>query len=809
MIKNCVISALFASVFFLFISPEIRAGEPVEIMAGEILVKFKEGTSDEQIKLFVQKYKLTEFGSDPTIQVHFYHSSVDDVTQKVSEITQEKIVKYAQANYVGKRNAIPNDPYYPQQWHLPHIGMPSAWDEFTGNNVIRVAVIDSGINYLNTDLVSLSDTGWDYDYVNWNSYPNDDNGHGTLIAGIIGAKTSNSTGVAGISAKVKIVTLKVSLLFEDYEVFLALNQAKNAGCRVVNLSYGKPTKEPAFEDKLEWLNQQGILVVCSAGNGEFVGDRTLGDNCDIFPQYPSNYSSPNIIAVAATDSSSALTSFSNYGITTVDIAAPGENIFSCLGVLTADEYREPIANWTFDSGSDDWTQRTITGQGFGWDSVRGGLFSISNYLGVYWPNTLAYLQSPDIDCTNYVASKLTTLGTGGLEFGDYLKIYSGTSTFERATMYSTLPADINGINTVSISAIDQSVGRAWYWFTTDSYYNSYFGILDAEVTGIPMYGGYNGTSFAAPVVTGVAAMLMSQNPQLTHLQVKDIILQTARKVSALNGKVVCGGIVDAAAALREAKARIVVMPAITSSTSASGTVGSSFSYSITASGTATSYNASSLPSGLSVNTSTGVISGAPTAAGTFTSSISASNIAGTGSANLTIAIAKGTPTITSDVSPASIRLSSPFSHQITASGSPTSFGAIRLPPGLKINAKTGLISGKPTKVGTFSATLQALKKGSTTATATKVFTVVQIPTFTYAAKINAQRGKAVKVAPKIAGYPAPTFSIISGSLPPGLSLNASTAAITGKPTAAGSYAFTVRGSNSAGNTDRSVTIVVK
>ena len=103
MIKNCVISALFASVFFLFFSPDIRAGEPVEIMAGEILVKFKEGTSDEQIKLFVQKYKLTEFGSDPTIQVHFYHSSVDDVTQKVSEITQEKIVKYAQANYVKKR----------------------------------------------------------------------------------------------------------------------------------------------------------------------------------------------------------------------------------------------------------------------------------------------------------------------------------------------------------------------------------------------------------------------------------------------------------------------------------------------------------------------------------------------------------------------------------------------------------------------------------------------------------------------------------------------------------------------------------
>jgi hypothetical protein len=165
--------------------------------------------------------------------------------------------------------------------------------------------------------------------------------------------------------------------------------------------------------------------------------------------------------------------------------------------------------------------------------------------------------------------------------------------------------------------------------------------------------------------------------------------------------------------------------------------------------------------------------------------------------------------ITSDISAVSINLGASFSHQITASGSPTSFGAIRLPPGLKINAKSGLISGKPTKAGVSSATLQALKRGSTTATATKVFTVVQVPTFSYAARINAQRNKNVNVRPKVAGSPAPSFSVVSGSLPPGLSLNPSTAAITGSPTTAGSYAFTVRGSNSAGNTDRSTTIVVK
>jgi cyclophilin family peptidyl-prolyl cis-trans isomerase len=259
----------------------------------------------------------------------------------------------------------------------------------------------------------------------------------------------------------------------------------------------------------------------------------------------------------------------------------------------------------------------------------------------------------------------------------------------------------------------------------------------------------------------------------------------------------------------------VAAPVVTSAATASGEIGTAFSYQITATGGATSYSTTGLPAGLTVNTATGLISGTPSTAGTFTSSISASNSGGTGSASLGITVnpvAPPPPTglvITSDLAAVSINLGASFSHQITASGSPTSFGAIRLPTGLKLNAKTGLISGKPTKVGVFSVTLQALKKGSTTATATKVFTVVQVPTFSYAARINVQRNKNVNVRPKVAGSPAPSFSVVSGSLPPGLSLNASTAAITGTPTAAGSYPFTVRGSNSAGNTDRSATIVVK
>jgi Putative Ig domain/Abnormal spindle-like microcephaly-assoc'd, ASPM-SPD-2-Hydin len=153
-------------------------------------------------------------------------------------------------------------------------------------------------------------------------------------------------------------------------------------------------------------------------------------------------------------------------------------------------------------------------------------------------------------------------------------------------------------------------------------------------------------------------------------------------------------------------------PVITSAISTGGAVGSAFSYQITANNSPTSYAATGLPAGLAANSTTGLISGTPTAAGTSTVTISATNSSGTGSTNLTLTINQAAPVITSATS-ASGAVGSAFSYQITATNSPTSYAATGLPAGLAINTGTGLISGTPTISGTSSITIGATNASGT------------------------------------------------------------------------------------------------
>jgi hypothetical protein len=149
-------------------------------------------------------------------------------------------------------------------------------------------------------------------------------------------------------------------------------------------------------------------------------------------------------------------------------------------------------------------------------------------------------------------------------------------------------------------------------------------------------------------------------------------------------------------------------PVITSASSANGTVGSSFSYQITATNSPTSYGATGLPAGLSVNTSTGAITGTPSASGTSTVGLSATNAYGRGTLNLTLTVAAaGNPPVITSASSATGTVSDSFSYQITATNGPTSFNATNLPSGLSVNTTTGAITGTPSASGTSTVALSA------------------------------------------------------------------------------------------------------
>lgn len=165
--------------------------------------------------------------------------------------------------------------------------------------------------------------------------------------------------------------------------------------------------------------------------------------------------------------------------------------------------------------------------------------------------------------------------------------------------------------------------------------------------------------------------------------------------------------------------------------------------------------------------------------------------------------------ITSGTQTATIPLGANYTYRITAKGVPSSFGAKGLPPGLQVNAKTGVISGKPKRPGAYRVVLQALRKGSPSAAVNKSLQVTQAPDFSYPTPLRVQAQKVVQFRPQVAGFPPPVFSVVSGTLPAGLKLNPANGTISGKTRRGGTYAVTVRGTSSVGSTEQQAVIVVR
>jgi subtilisin family serine protease len=248
-----------------------------------------------------------------------------DVESYVSLLDNTGEFDIVEYNSVGEYYAVTNDTHRSNQWYLNSINMFSAWDISMGNSNIIVAIIDSGTDWSHSDIGNGNDgykninelAGWNYISDNENVITN--NGHGTRVAGIVGAKSNNSHGISGISGGnnsygVTMIPICVGVSAPDASVLDdAIIYAVDNGARIIQLSLGVG-QTTAINTAIAYAVQNNVVIVCASGNGS---SSTVN--------YPASHQ--NVIAVGAINQNNSRANFSNYGVN-LDVVALGTNIFS-------------------------------------------------------------------------------------------------------------------------------------------------------------------------------------------------------------------------------------------------------------------------------------------------------------------------------------------------------------------------------------------------------------------------------------------------------------------------------------------------
>ncbi|HYI81235.1 MAG TPA: S8 family peptidase [Thermoleophilaceae bacterium] len=257
-------------------------------------------------------------------------------------------VAYAEPDYYQFAHAVkaPNDPLYPLQWAVADspsgydIDAPTAWAQRT--SCAKVAIVDTGIDTDHPDLVAnlykskdkpnngkdddkngYVDDTYGYNAIKGKGSGEDDDGHGTHVAGIVAGRANDAVGVSGICWSAKLMPVKFMNAKgrgSTSDAIAAIQYAVEQGFKIVNGSFGSSSKSSALHDVVDYAQDHEVLLVFAAGNN--------GQNIDKHPQYPAAYTDSNILAVAATTDEDKLASFSNWGSSGVDVAAPGDTILS-------------------------------------------------------------------------------------------------------------------------------------------------------------------------------------------------------------------------------------------------------------------------------------------------------------------------------------------------------------------------------------------------------------------------------------------------------------------------------------------------
>jgi len=598
-ISTWVFFFIFGSVLWAF-EPDasMRTLEPQRpaYVPGELLVKYRPSFSAAAALHYQTHWGVSSVRTFKTIGVQHVRLPEDMTVEEALEVYRsDPGVEYAEPNYYCYATATPDDTHFGRLWGLHNTGQsvngtsgtpdadidaPEAWDITTGSPNVVVAVIDSGVDYNHPDLAAnvwtnpgeIPGDGQDndgnghvddvmgWDFVDNDNDPMDSDDHGTHVAGTIAAVGNNSVGITGVCWTAKLMALRFLDAFgwgTTANAVSAIEYANDKGAHIINNSWGGGSFSQALE---EAIDASSALVVCAAGN--------TGTNIDIAPFYPASFTAPHIISVAATDQNDNRSiwtpySSSNYGITSVDVAAPGTSIYSCRPAredVWSDDF-EGAFGWTTDGTNNSW--------GLTEEASRSSSHSLTDRPDAdYLPGTESYAQTPAIDLSSNSGAVLTFWFKGTSQIGDYFYVQASNNgvNFDELilvigedegiywsgsqTTFALATADLgtyDGSSSLYLrfnfySNADGNVAEGWFFddvtlTAASSFYDG------------TEYQFLQGTSMAAPHVSGLAALIKAHNPSLSNTEIKAAIENSVDPKASLSGLVATGGRVNAHNAL--------------------------------------------------------------------------------------------------------------------------------------------------------------------------------------------------------------------------------------------------------------------
>jgi len=581
-------SFIFSLIFILFFSSLLSADNvstldvgnsnpEVDYVPGELLVKYKTQFRTTASSFYKNNWNISTIQTfKSTGCQHVKLPQGMTVEQAMDMYQNDPNVEYAEPNYIYHATLTPNDARFVSGdlWGLYNFGQNvngtsgtsgadidaiNAWDATTGDTGVIIAVVDSGVKYDHEDLIgniwsnageipgnSVDDDGngriddiRGWDFVDGDNDPMDYSGHGTHVAGTIAAVGNNGTGVTGVCWTAKIMPIRgLDAAGSGWttNLILAIEYANSNGAHIINNSWGGGGESSALRNA---INVSSAVVVCAAGNSNV--------NTDTIPHYPSSYTSTNIISVAATDQNDNRASFSNYGTTSVDVGAPGTNIYSTvitrIDSINIDDFNRASlgTNWTTWGTNNTWGIENNT-------LADGPSIDYSN-------NTESYAQFGPVDLSGLSGldgPRLDFLLRGITEYGyDYLAVQLSSDGLNWTdhnyihgtySLWDTIETDIN-------SYAGGNMYIRFYFYSDSTINDEGFQIDDLKITVLTTtdnaYTYYNGTSMAAPIVSGIAGLIKATTPAITNTEIKAAIEQNVDTIPSLSGWVATGGRVNA------------------------------------------------------------------------------------------------------------------------------------------------------------------------------------------------------------------------------------------------------------------------